>query len=378
MNGGFIGDPEQVGVDRAGLERAIRLLEEQREQGLHDGAQLFVARKGQPLLDVAIGEAQPGVPLRADSAMLWFSSTKPLTAIAIAQQMERGKLKLDDRVQSIIPEFGNGKEAVTIRQVLTHTGGFRMTEFSFLRYDWDDTIKSICEEPAEWEPGTAAGYHPLSGWQILGEIIRRVDGRPINVYLDEEIFKPLGMSESSLGLTDARIAELGQRLSQVRAKTDEQAAIVLEAWNDPRARRRTLPGASGYGPACDLGKFYLALWNGGEWEGARILKKETVDLFTSTHRQGMVDRTFSERLGIEISPPWGLGFVKGTDEPVSIQFGRQCTSAAYGHSGARSSTGFVEPGRDLVIVIITNGLPRDMDNTYRLRDVSDTIHSACR
>ena len=76
-------------------------------------------------------------------------------------------------------------------------------------------------------------------------------------------------------------------------------------------------------------------------------------------------------------PPWGLGFVKGTDNPISVDFGRQCTSAAYGHSGARSSTSFVEPTRDLVVVVITNGLPSDIDNTRRMRDISDTIHSAC-
>ena len=377
MDGGIIGEPERFGVDSAGLEQAIKLLEEQRKQGLHDGAQLFVARKGQPLVDVAIGEAQPGIPLRTNSVMLWFSSTKPLTAIAIAQQVERGKLNLDDRVQSFIPEFANGKEAATIKHVLTHTGGFPMANFSFLRYDWEEVIKKICEEPAEWGPGTAAGYHGLSGWCILGEIVRRVDGRSIEVYLDEEIFKPLGMKDCSLGLSETRVARLGKRLSRVSSKGNDERGENLEAWNDPRARRRILPGGNGYGPAHDMGRFYLALWNSGEWEGTRILKKENRDLFTATHRQGMVDRTFSAALGMEIAPPWGLGFVKGTDEPISVQFGRQCTAAAYGHSGARSSTGFVEPTRDLVIITITNGLPSDIDNTRRLRDVSDAIHSAC-
>ena len=380
MDGGVIGNPEEVGVARDGLEQAIKLLMEQREQGLHDGAQLFVARRGQPLLDVAIGEAQPGVPLRTDSVMLWFSSTKPLTAIAIAQQMERGKLKLDDRVQKHIPEFANGKETATIKHVLTHTGGFPMGTFPFLRYDWDEVIQKICEEPAEWEPGSAAGYHPLSGWCVLGEIVRRVDGRPIEVYLEEEIFKPLGMNDSSLGISDARAAELSDRLSRVSAKSDEAEAANLEAWNDPWARPHILPGGNGYGPAHDLGRFYLALWNGGEWQGARILKKETVDLFTATHRQGMVDRTRSAALGIEVAPPWGLGFLKGSDteEHIGVRYGRQCTSAAFGHGGARSSIGFVEPSRDLVVVMVTNGLPRDIDNTCRLRDVSDAIHSACR
>lgn len=378
MDGGFIGNPEEVGIDRSGLEQALRLLEEQRKRGLHNGAQLFVARKGQTLLDVAIGEIEPGEPLRTDSVMLWFSSTKPLTAVAIAQQMERGKLGLDDRVQIYIPEFTNGKEAATIRHVLTHTGGFPMITFPFLRYGWEETVQRICEEPVEWEPGTAAGYHALSGWCILGEIVRRVDGRPIELYLDEEVFKPLGMNDSSLGLSEARVAELGNRLSRVSAKTADEGSTILEAWNDPRARRRILPGGNGYGPAHDLGRFYLALWNGGEWEGTRILDRDTVELFTATHRSGMVDRVFSVGLGMDVAPPWGLGFVKGTDEAICHQFGRQCTAAAYGHSGARSSAAFVEPTRDLVVAIVTNGAPSDVDNTRRLCDVSDAIHSACR
>ncbi|MDK1022350.1 MAG: serine hydrolase domain-containing protein [Candidatus Hydrogenedentes bacterium] len=374
MNGGVIGNPEESGIDRDGLEGAIRLLEKQRDAGLHDGAQLFVARNGNVVLDVAIGEARPGVPLTTGSVMLWYSSTKPLTAVAIAQQLERGKLKLDERVQSIIPEFANGKESATIKHILTHTGGFPMNDFPFLRYDWDSVIQSICDEQAEYEPGTAAGYHPLSGWCILGEIVRRLDGRPIEVYLDEEIFGPLGMMDTSLGISAAREAELGHRLSSISEKTEP--LTNAEAWNDPRARPRILPGGSGYGSAHDLGKFYLALWNGGECEGLRILKKETVDLFTSTHRSGMVDRTFSSE-ELQVSPPWGLGFSRGTDAAIDSSLGRRSTSAAYGHGGMRSSVGFVEPSRDLVVTIIANGLPSEIENTRRLCEISDTIHNAC-
>ena len=379
MEGGIIGNPENTGVNRSGLEQAIHLLEEQRERGMHDGAQLFAARKGQTLVDVAIGEAQPGVPLRTDSVMLWLSSTKPLTAVAIARLMERGKLELDDRVQSFIPEFTNGKETATIRQVLTHTSGFPMLGFSFLSLSRDETIQKICEAPADWEPGTAAGYHGLSGWSILGEIVRRVDGRPIEVYLDEEIMKPLGMNDSSLGITDTRAAELGNRLSCVAVKSDEALLANLTEWNDPAVRRQTLPGGSGHGPAHDLGRFYLALWNGGEWEGVHILRSETVNLFTATHRSDMVCRTNSMGFGMEVKPPWGLGFMKGSDtgDLVSLRYGSLCTTAAYGHGGAFSSIGFVEPSRDLVVVIITNGFTQNMDNTHRLRDVSDAIHSAC-
>jgi len=375
MEGGIIGDPEKAGIDVKGLEQAIGLIEKQREEGLHDGAQLFVARRGKIVIDVAIGEAQPGVPMHTDSAMLWFSSTKPLTSVSIAQQVERGKLNLDDTVKSIIPKFTNGKNSATVKHVLTHTGGFPMNNFPFLRYDWETVIQKICEEPAEYEPGTAAGYHPLSGWCILGEIIRRVDGRPIEIYLDEEIFKPLGMKNSSLGVSTERAAALGNYLSLISEKSEPSTNI--EAWNDSRARPRILPGGNGYGPAHDLGRFYMALCNGGELEGKRILKKETVDLFIAVHRSGMVDRTFSEGMETPLSPPWGLGFAKGTDADIVAGYGRKCTSAAYGHGGNRSSTGFVEPGRDLVVTIVTNGLPTAAENALRLSDISDTIHGAC-
>jgi CubicO group peptidase (beta-lactamase class C family) len=357
-----------------GLEKAVQHLERLRHDGRHAGAQLFVARHGVPVLDVALGEARPAVPLTPDSVMLWFSSTKPLTAIAIAQQHERGKLDLDDPVIKFIPGFQNGKETCTVRQVLVHTGGFRMLAYPFLQHDWETNINSISQEPAEWVPGTEAGYHPLSGWCVLGEIVRRVDGRPIEVYLREELFEPLGMKDSSLGVTSERALQLGDRLSEIRDTTRPNPPP--NPWNSPEGRSCILPGGNGYGPAHDLARFYLMLWNGGEWDGYRFLKKETVALFTAAHRKDMVDRTMSLGLPIEVKPVWALGMHKGYDEPRSITFGRMATAAAYGHGGAQSSVGFVEPTRDLVVVIVTNGMPGELENTRRLRDVSDFIHSA--
>ncbi len=375
MDGGIIGDPEETGTSGEGLQRAVDLLEEQRRAGLHHGAQLFVARRGKIVVDVAIGEVTAGIPLKTDSVMLWFSATKPLTAVAIAQLYEQGKLDLDDAVTKFIPEFGNGKEAATVRQLLTHTGGFPMDGFSFLRYDWNTVIEKICKEPAEWEPGTAAGYHQLSGWCILGEIVRRIDGRPIEKYLEDEVFRPLGMTDSSLGVSPAREAELGKRLSSITETAEPGTGI--ESWNDPRARPRVLPGGSGYGPAHDLGRFYLALACGGVLDGNRILKAETVELFTATHRRDMADRTFSAGLPAPVSPPWGLGFGKGSDQPVASAMGKMCTAAAYGHGGNRSSIGFVEPSRELTVAIVANGLPDAAANLRRLCAVSDAIHAAC-
>src|SRR5436190_219881 len=107
------------------LDTTSEAIEAGIEVGLHIGAQLFVSRHGQPVADLAFGQSRPGVAMSADSLMIWMSCSKPVTAVAVAQQWERGRLKLDDRIADHIPEFGrNGKEAVTIRHVLTHTAGF--------------------------------------------------------------------------------------------------------------------------------------------------------------------------------------------------------------------------------------------------------------
>jgi len=119
------------------------------------------------------------------------------------------------------------------------------------------------------------------------------------------------------------------------------------------------------------------MWNSGEWNGKRIINKETHGLFTAVHRSDIVDRTFSALWGREVKPVWALGMHKGTDENIRTDTGRLCTSAAYGHGGNLSSIGFVEPTRDLVVVTITNGQPTGPENTRRLCAVSDLIHEAC-
>ncbi len=143
---------------------------------LHLGAQLYVSRDGETLTDGAFGEAQPGVPMTADSIPLWLSAGKPIAAVAIARFWESGRLDLDDAVARFIPEFAaKGKQGVTIRHLLTHTAGIRWVEWS---ESWDTTIAQICDAPLEprWIPGPdGGGITPFTTWYILGEIIWRLD-----------------------------------------------------------------------------------------------------------------------------------------------------------------------------------------------------------
>ena len=109
----------------AGMSGPREVLQKGVEEGLHLGAQLYASVAGRAVLDFACGEARAGVPMRTDSVVQWFSSGKPLTAIIVAQLYERGELRLDEPVARYIPEFAaNGKGAITLVHLLTHTGGF--------------------------------------------------------------------------------------------------------------------------------------------------------------------------------------------------------------------------------------------------------------
>ncbi len=158
---------------RAELERGVA-------EGLQGGGQIYVARDGEVLADAGFGEARPGEPMRRHHAMFWLSSTKPFAALAIARLWERGALALEDPVARHIPEFAaGGKEGVTVLHLLTHTGGIRMVDLGWPERGWEEIVARVCARKLEpgWVPGRKAGYHLASSWFVLGELVRRIDGR---------------------------------------------------------------------------------------------------------------------------------------------------------------------------------------------------------
>ena len=363
-----MGNPEEVGMDKSDLNKVIKILENQVTEGLHTGAQLHISRKAQTVLDVAVGEAKPGIQMGNDSILALWSSGKPWTSVAIAQLWESGKLKINQTIQSIIPEFKHGKENCTIKHLLIHAGGFPMLTYSkWLTASWDEIIIDACNEIAEYKPGTQCGYHPRISWIILGEIIHRIDGRRIDDYLREEIFVPLGMDSSYLGMTKERAKNLGDLLA-LKDTPDESEKMHLWINN---FEGRIYPGTNAYSTANDMGKFYRALWNGGEWDGKRVLKKETVKYFTTTHRKGIADLTFSTPT-YQIAPDWGLGFAKGkSNSPF-------CSKDAFGHGGRSSCLNFCDPQVDLVVNFNSNTMLTVEQNFLRVNAIISKTYRACR
>ncbi len=353
------------------LAPVLDLLETQRRDDLHFGAQTYVSRHGEVLLDAAIGESAEGRALRADDLMLWYSSGKPWTAVAVLQLWEHGRLGLDDRVGDHLDGWGNGKERATIRHVLTHTGGFPM--FADPTYDadvtFDEALASTVAAPAAWEPGTLAGYHPASGWRVLGAIVERVDGRRIDRYLREEIAEPLGLTDCHLGLDLEQQRAYGERITPVhwtghRMPKAIDGALQMVPYeidkihNEPWHIAKVEPGGGMRGPANQLGRFYESLLG----HGPQLLEPRTVELMGAVHRWGVKDRTF----GIKI--PWGLG--------VQVDFTGGTGRRAFGHGGMASSRGLADPEVGLVMVLVANGLAGLQENERRNLDVTDAVYSA--
>ena len=358
------------------LSPIVEMVERQRADGFHPGAQLYVSRHGTPLLDVAVGESRPGRSLQPDDVMLWYSSGKPVTTVAVLQLWERGLLDLDDPVGRFLPGWGAGKERATLRHVLTHTAGFSMAgpgEPFDQDLSYAEVIARITAHPSEWEPGTKAGYHPSTGWKVLGAVVEAVDGRPIDRYLADEVLAPAGMTGSHLGIDPGTQAALGDRLVPVHWTGHALAVptgdggirmweyhienVHNEAWHIAKVE----PGGGMRGPARDLGRFYESLLG----YGARILDPRTVEVMAAVHRYGVPDVT---RGNMKI--PWGLGVQVAGGLTGGV--GRR----SFGHNGMASSRGMADPDAGLVLVFVTNGLTDPLRNEQRMFEVVDGIYSA--
>lgn len=342
--------------------------------GLHFGGQVFISLAGEVVADFGFGTNRPDAPVSNDLLLPWMSGSKPITAVAIGQLYERGLLDFDAPVVQFIPEFGqNGKAGITIRHLLTHTCGFRGKGREAPGTSWSDIIASLCALPLEsgWVPGEKAGYHIASSWFILGEIIRRVDGRDYSQYVRQQIFEPLGMLDSWVGMPMERYLEYGDRIG-VMYSMERGATPTPHPWHDAVHCTWCAPGGGGRGPIRELAQFYLALLAGGEGSQGRILRPETVSLLTRRHRVGMFDETFQHKID------WGLGFIVNSSQygvqTVPYSFGNHASASTFGHGGFQSSCGLADPEHQLVVTLVLNGTPGEARHSKRIRMLNSAIY----
>jgi CubicO group peptidase (beta-lactamase class C family) len=356
------------------IPRTLALIDQALTAKDYLGIQLYISSCGELVVDTGIGESRPGMPMRSDTIMPWMSATKPIVAVAAALLWQEGQLKLDAPVTDYIREFSGGqKDSITVRHLLTHTAGIRNSEIQIRGLSsMDSIVQRICRTSLEpgWIPGKKAGYHVSASWYVLAEIVHRVDGRPIGEYVRRQIFGPLGMCDSWIGIPPDEYARLGQRIGFMYST--EAGPPRLQDLHSERSCGTVSPGGGGRGPIRELGSFYEMLLNRGTTSAGQLLTPMTVEAITSRHRSGMKDHTFQHVMD------WGLGFQVDSNiygaETVPYGYGRYCSPRTYGHGGRQSSSSFADPENQLVVALVMNGMPGERRHTERIRNLNSAIY----
>ena len=361
---------EMVQMDPRGLRRVEDLFREQLARGLHPGAALAVYRFGQLALDLhgGLADRETGKPVGQDTLFVLYSCTKAMSAVCLHLLWERGLLAWDDPVSRYWPEFArNGKEQVTIRHILTHQGGFPESPpglFWKKWTDWSNVVQAMEEIEPLYAPGTVMAYHHRNfGW-VVGELVRRIDGRTIDRVLREEVTGPLGMRDAFLGLPP----ELEDRVSRLHVMDDCDRPGMVPPYNLPEVHQAVLPAGGGITTARDLARFFAMLAGGGILEGTRILQPETVAEVTALQVEGLdhsLLQPMRRSLGLVLADRR-----MGASELVGPR--------TFGHAGAGTSVGWADPELGLAVAYVTNGVRANHSNTPRLAAISQAVRAACR
>jgi CubicO group peptidase (beta-lactamase class C family) len=297
------------------------------------GLQVAVYRHGQPVLNAWAGLADPAGARAVDARTLfWASSTaKGVTATCAHLLAERGRLEYDAPVSRYWPAFAaNGKGAVTVAQVLSHTAGvpYPPPDFDLPQFvDWDATVNGIAELPLAWPPGTRIGYHNYTFGFIVGELVRRIDGRPIADFLQQELCAPLGIDSLFLGVPESELDRVATRVPD-------------NEWNRPELRRASIPSSGLFTTADALARFFALLAEGGTLDGVRLLSPERIRLVAQI-------TTFELDEIYHVTVKRGLGYRLGDDT------GPGAGPTALGHVGA-GMFGYADPDRHVAVAFVKN------------------------
>jgi CubicO group peptidase (beta-lactamase class C family) len=357
---------------RALLQRARREV----DGGLLPSCQIALAFRGEVVANEAFGDAT------TDTRYVVYSATKPFVAGAMWSLMGDGLVDVTLPVAHYVPEFAaNGKDVITIEQVMLHTSGFPAAPMPPLE---GDTSQGRCSRferwRRNWEPGTKYEYHPTSAHWVLAEIIERVGGTDFRDAVEQRVTAPAGLPRvlgdvawraaplqlvGERATPDELFATFGVRELPVTEVTDD----ALLAFEDPAVQRVGVPGGGGVMRASDLALFYQAvLHNPGQMWAPEVLEDVTTNV--RNHLPDELTGTPANRtLGLIQAGGDGLSHIRG--------FGRTVSPMAVGHNGARGQLAWGDPATGLSFGYCTNGLDRHEVREPRRGTALSSLAAVC-
>jgi CubicO group peptidase (beta-lactamase class C family) len=375
----------EQGFDAEALRRVEARVARDVEARKYDGARIMVARRGVTVLDLTVGHADrdAGRALTHDAVFSIMSISKVMTAVALMQCVERGDLSLLMPVSAVIPEFAKrGKGLVTIGQVLTHTAGLGMGQAP-LPIDQlgqlEKSVAAICEQALESTPGEQVSYSAMMGFTILGEVVRRLDAkkRSLRKILEEDVFLPLGMTDTVWGLRESQAA----RRVPVVVRDDDAPELNRKFLADRDrgvVESTELPsGGATFSTAQDVLRFGEALRLGGALDGKRVLAPTTLQLMTR-NQTGLMPNSMmnSSRAlhGMAAFPAFlGLGVFLRGEGIFPSHIATLASPGSFGGWGLGSMGFWVDPEREITFVALTSGIMERIRNLLRFQALGDMV-----
>ena len=371
MELGEIESPKEAGFSEAGLRVAASVLEDALKSKAFPGGVVVMAREGKLVMERAFGRlsyAKDAPPVTMDTIYDVASLTKVVVTATLAMVLfEKEELRLQALVRDYLAEFtGEGKDVITVADLLAHSSGILW---------WKDYYKTLSSEgpaaevrrryieeisrlPLDYPPRSKSVYSDL-GFILLGEILERVSGRSLDAMATEAIFEPLGMRHTQFNPP----ASLSPRIAPTEDDPWRGRIVTGEVHDENAfALGGVAPHAGLFSTARDLAVFAQMILNGGVYDGHRIVKRSTIEVFT-------------RRANFASGSSRALGWDTPSHPPKPSSVGRYFSSSSFGQYGFTGTSLWIDPEQKLFVVLLTNRVHPSRDNT-QIRKVRQAFHDA--
>jgi CubicO group peptidase (beta-lactamase class C family) len=350
------------------------------------GAAVSVWENGEPVIDLYDGfcDTRREKPWTADTLVLVWSATKGIGSACLLHVLQQNKIELDRRVAEFWPEFAQaGKDKITLAQLLSHQAGLCALDRRVDVLDYDAVIRALETQRPLWRLGIAHGYHARTFGFLLDELVRRIAGKTLSGYWQENFARPLHL-DFWIGLPEKENPRVATIYAAKRGKPPEPAKFyrdlvtpgtlarraftspyglnVISKMNDPQIRAYPIVSFGGIGSASALAKFYSMLANGGTLNGRTFFLQTTIDWMMNTLSDG-IDRVF------QIPTAFSAGFMKDSRDAARMMLGP--SPASFGHPGAGGIHAFADPENKIAFAYVMNQMEQSVlpnEKSLRLVD----------
>lgn len=386
-----IGAEDHSGVDSAAIERIWAAARHWYSAGMHPAIQLCLRHNGKVVLNRAIGHGWGNaptdpvdaekIPVTPDTPFCAYSAAKAISVTVMHMLIERGVFSLDDRVCEFLPTYtSHGKDRTTIRHVLTHSAGVPIATGPRPDLDRADDSAYAREQLGNlrplYRPGLMHMYHALTWGPLTREIVSAATGKSIRDILAEEILDPLGFRWTNYGVAPADVplvapshatgAQLPAPIAAIfRKAVGGSMHEIIPVTNSEFFLTTVVPSSNTISTADELSRFAEIWRRGGELDGVRVLREDTLRAATTPCRRLRPD------IATGLVPlRWGLGYMLGSKRfgPFGLN-----APAAFGHTGLVNVAVWADPERDLSAGVISSGKPGRDPEAKRYTALLDAI-----